>query len=147
MVLVGILMPLCEMSPSWSVEFRRSFRSLRLAIWICSALVGVLGVIAAYSAEEPVLIIEPDRSSSGESKQDKEPASAGEDEDDVVWRAERVCGCNCLYILLRGWGVQPDYLELRNELLQESLTSLTQLQQAGERRGLPCRMGKTDPHG
>ena len=109
------------------------------------AFVVILNTATCF-AENPDLPAAQAQSSIGGSQED-EAALAANSADNVVWRSARVCGCNCLYIMLREKGIEPDYLKLRQELLRESFTSLTQLQEAGEKRGLACRMGKTNPQG
>ena len=68
--------------------------------------------------------------------------------EEMVWRSERTCGANCVYLLLRVHHIEADYRELvRETVAQESETSLTQLKRSAEDHGLPCRLRKTGPEG
>lgn len=65
-----------------------------------------------------------------------------------IWRSGKVCGVNCLYLMLRLGGVAVDYGDLLEELLPDnSETSLTSMMRSARRHGLDCAMGKTDPEG
>lgn len=67
---------------------------------------------------------------------------------EVIWRSERACGLNCLYVLLGAYNIPVEYEELTAETLRkEKYTSLTDLKEAAKRYGLNGMLGKTDPDG
>lgn len=65
----------------------------------------------------------------------------------IVWRAERVCGVNCIYLMLRANDKQVDYPMLQRRLLKHDLNSLTDLKRAAEGGGLFTNIARTDPVG
>ena len=66
----------------------------------------------------------------------------------AVWRSEKTCGLNCLYVLLGANNIESDYNRLSEEVLVENkVTSLTDLRLAAKRHGLAAALGKTGPEG
>ena len=66
----------------------------------------------------------------------------------IVWRDQRACGVNSLYVLLRLHGCDSDYSQLSSELFDASrggYTSLANLRDVASRRGLDLEMGRTSP--
>lgn len=57
-----------------------------------------------------------------------------------------MCGVNCLYALLRAYGVEDvSYGDLTDEVMAtQADTSLTDIRRAAARRGLRCAIGKAD---
>ena len=68
-----------------------------------------------------------------------------DDTDDVVWRSKRVCGLNCIYFLLRAYGLTPDYLTLQRRMVKAELTSLYDIQRESAAHGLPLRLASFTP--
>jgi len=75
----------------------------------------------------------------------KPKAAIGDPRDTAIWRSERVCGVNCLYLLLRFEGRDVDYLSLQNGLLNEKPTSLHELKAAAYRHDLDLRLARMKP--
>ena len=67
--------------------------------------------------------------------------------ENILWRAERVCGVNCIYLLLRHFDRQADYGALETELVRDDFTSLVDLKRAATTRGLATTIAKTDHRG
>jgi Peptidase C39 family len=68
----------------------------------------------------------------------------------AVWRHDKVCGVNCLYILLRMKGHVANYTSLLDELIVapgKSVASLADLKEVAGRHGVQCAIGKTTPAG
>ena len=98
---------------------------------VCTVIVLLISVLAAEARE---------------SADNEHPSEIEHTE--IIWHSDRVCGLNCLYILLRSQHLDTDYVQLQSELLHsESLTSLTELKESGIRHKLWCELGKTDPEG
>ncbi|MFV0445927.1 MAG: cysteine peptidase family C39 domain-containing protein [Planctomycetaceae bacterium] len=62
--------------------------------------------------------------------------------DGLVFRADRACGSNCLYFVLRACDIEVDYLRLHDELVRDRLPSLTDLRESAERRGVELTLGR-----
>lgn len=70
------------------------------------------------------------------------------DKNGVVWRAERVCGVNCVYFLLRHRDISASYKEVSQSLLQnDTLPSLTDIKKVSQSYGLQLKIGTTTPEG
>src|SRR6266404_69007 len=68
--------------------------------------------------------------------------------DNIVWRSERSCGLNCLYVLLGTHNIDVDYYRLATEVIRgEDYTSLTELRLASNRHGLAVNLGRSNPEG
>jgi len=66
----------------------------------------------------------------------------------AAWRSPGNCGLNCLHVLLGANNIETDYDRLSEEVLVENkVTSLTDLRQAAKRHGLAATLGKTGPEG
>jgi hypothetical protein len=66
----------------------------------------------------------------------------------LVWRTQRMCGVNCLYLFLGFHRVKMSYTELTEELLTTPVwTSLADLQRVASRHGVACAVGRTSPEG
>lgn len=67
---------------------------------------------------------------------------------EIKWRSERLCGVNCLFIMLGVYKIDVDYELLSGELLPgDEFTSLTKLKESATRHGLEVGMGRSDPAG
>ncbi|MGH2510780.1 MAG: cysteine peptidase family C39 domain-containing protein, partial [Ktedonobacteraceae bacterium] len=68
---------------------------------------------------------------------------------EVIWRSEKACGLNCLYVLLGIHDIPLDYERLTTEMMEEErkYTSLTHLKLMAKKYGLTASIGKTDPSG
>jgi hypothetical protein len=77
------------------------------------------------------------------------PSRKAVDSSEVVWRSQRMCGVNCLYALLKAYGIRDvSYQDLTDEVMAtQADTSLTDIKRAAARRGLRCAIGKTDRSG
>jgi len=66
----------------------------------------------------------------------------------IIWRSEKSCGLNCLYVMLGVYQLPVDYARLTSEVItSEPGTSLTTLKTVARRYGLSAELGKTDPEG
>ena len=63
------------------------------------------------------------------------------------WRAARVCGVNCVYLLLRHFNQAVEYQKLEADLLRDDITSLADLKRAATSRGLATQVLRTDRDG
>jgi Peptidase C39 family len=63
-------------------------------------------------------------------------------EGDALWRSGRVCGVNCVYLMLRVAGRRPDYAVLSKQLLGDKANSLTDLQSAARRWGVELELAR-----
>jgi hypothetical protein len=70
------------------------------------------------------------------------PSSTATTGRDIVWRADRVCGLNCLYFLLRSFGKEPDYVSMQGQMLKRELTSLYDMKTEAARYGVTLELAK-----
>jgi hypothetical protein len=82
-----------------------------------------------------------------ESLANDRPAGApARDPAQIVWRSQRACGVNSLYVLLKVHGHSPNYIELNEQLLSSGREpSLADLQRSASAHQLPCEVGKATP--
>jgi len=67
--------------------------------------------------------------------------------DDLIWRAERACGVNCAYLLLRYHDQAVVYRALEADLVRDDLASLADLKRATSSRGLATQVLRADRRG
>jgi hypothetical protein len=65
----------------------------------------------------------------------------------VLWRSERLCGVNCVYLMLKFYGSQPDYSRVESALLHEDLCTLTDIKHFLYSQDPSFLMARTDPPG
>ena len=68
------------------------------------------------------------------------------DSSGLIWRSQRSCGVNCLYVLLQTEDIPVEYVELQRTLLDDDVVpSLTDLKTAATMYGLQCALGRATP--
>jgi hypothetical protein len=87
----------------------------------------------------------------GDRRSGREPAnhnsSTALNDTSLIWRSERVCGLNCVYLLLKRFDRDVDYKVLESELVKNDLASLADLKRGATVRGLTMTVARTDRHG
>ena len=64
---------------------------------------------------------------------------------DVLWRSERSCGVNALYMLRRLNGVECDFAVLHSALVKDELASLNDIRVIATKIGCPVSIRKLSP--
>jgi hypothetical protein len=65
--------------------------------------------------------------------------------DAIIWRADRVCGLNCLYLLLRCADRHPNYVQMEATLAARKVTTLYDIQQSAKEYGVELAVARLAP--
>jgi ABC-type bacteriocin/lantibiotic exporter with double-glycine peptidase domain len=65
----------------------------------------------------------------------------------ILWRSERACALNSLYMLLKLEDLVADYVTLRQRLLKEELSSLNDIALSAAAMGIDVQVAKSTPFG
>jgi hypothetical protein len=76
----------------------------------------------------------------------KKPVEGSSTTANLVWRSGRVCGANCLYLVLRSRDIKVDYCELQGRLLKEQFASLYDLRDVARQYGIELMLSKLTPN-
>jgi hypothetical protein len=79
--------------------------------------------------------------------QSKKPVDAASTTENAIWRSNRACGANCLYLVLRSKGVDADYSDVQHRLVKKELSSLHDLREVARQYGVELVLCKLTPNG